>query len=383
MQNLKVAIVADWLTDRGGAERVVLAMCEMFPEADIYTSVFRAEAFPELEHRNVTTSYLQNWPLKFKHTFYAWARPQAFESFNLDKYDLVLSSASAEAKGIITKPETLHVCYCHTPTRYYWSHYQQYLRQTFYGTLDPVIKLFVPRMVHNLRIWDRLAADRVDRFIANSETTRRRIQKYYEAESVVINPPVDTLRFAGEITEGDYYLVVGRQVPYKKTDLVIEAFNRLGKKLVVIGTGPEEDKLKSLVSSDQIQMLGNLTDDETTAYFKGARALIFPQEEDFGIVPLEAMAAGKPVIAYRAGGATETVVDNRTGVFFDHQTVESLSAAVEQFETLHFDPAVCRARAEEFSLDNFKTNLRQFIETALHDYASHRSGHEGTADRHD
>lgn len=379
MEPLKVAIVADWLTDRGGAERVILAIADMFPEADIYTSVFKAEAFPELAQRNVVTSYIQKWPLKFKHQFYAWARPAAFESFNLDVYDLVISSASAEAKGVITKPNTLHICYCHTPTRYYWSHYQQYLQQRMFGPLDFLVKWIMPGMIHRLRIWDRVAADRVDLFIANSETTRKRIQKYYEAEATVINPPVDTDRFSGEVTLGDYYLVVGRQVPYKKTDLVIEAFNRLGKKLVIIGTGPEESKLHSLIKNSEIKMLGNLTDSETTAYFKNSRALIFPQEEDFGIVPLEAMAAGKPVIAYRAGGATETVVEDVTGVFFDHQTVDSLVEAVERFEHMTFTTEAARSRADEYSLESFKTNLFKFIESAWHEHTAHRGGHEGTA----
>ncbi len=365
-QQLKVAIVADWLTSRGGAERVILALAELFPGADLFTTVYKAENFPELAHRRVFTSYLQGWPLRFKHQLFPTLRPQAIESLNLDSYDLVISSSSAEAKGVITKPETLHVCYCHTPTRYYWSHYHEYLQRSEYGLLDKLIKLIVPSLIHRLRVWDQAASGRVDFFIANSRTTQARIAKYYRRESVVVHPPVDVARFAEIPPEaGDFYLVLGRQIAYKRTDLVVEAFNQLqGKRLVVIGDGPELARLKSLATAGNVEFLGNLSDAEVAEYLARCRALIFPQEEDFGIVPLEAMAAGKPVIAYGKGGATDSVIPGTTGILFDAQTPASLIDALHAFEASDFDTAAIRAHAASFGLDRFGAKLLATIEQA-------------------
>ena len=361
---LKVAIVADWLVARGGAERVVLLFAEIFPQADLYTSVFKAPNFPELNGRRVITSRLQYSPLRYKQQLFPTLRPAAFEAFDLDDYDLVVSSAHAEAKGVLTKPETLHLCYCHTPTRYYWSHYHEYLKTPQLGILDPLIKSVMPTLVHRLRIWDRVAADRVDVFLANSKNTAGRIKKYYERESSVIYPPVDYQRFQGESVPGDYYLIVGRQIEYKRTNIAVEAFNQLDLPLRVIGEGPELPRLKQLAKSFKIEFLGRLSDDQTTQQFLGCKAVLFPQEEDFGIVPLEAMAAGKPVIAYRAGGALETVVDNQTGIFFDYQTVVSLAEAVRRFERMSFSSTVCRERAKQFDNTEFKRQINNFAEQA-------------------
>jgi glycosyltransferase involved in cell wall biosynthesis len=366
LDELKVAIVADWLNSKAGAERVILLLAEMFPTADIYTSVFKAESFPELKTRNVYTTYLQKSPLRFKHQLFAALRPKAFESINLDKYDLVISSSHAEAKGIITKPETLHVCYCHTPTRYLWSHYHEYLKRNQFGFFDSLFKSFMPSLIHNLRIWDRVAADRVDVFVANSKNTQRRIKKYYERESELVYAPVDFGRFnRTQQTTGAYYLVVGRQIAYKRTDMVVEAINQLGKSLKVIGTGPELDRLKSLTKSDKIEFLGSPSDEEVSKYFANCKALVFPQEEDFGIVPLEAMAAGKPVIAYGKGGALETVIEGKTGVFFSEQTPTSLMEAIKRFESMNIRPEDCRERAKEFDNSIFKQKMRAVIEEYL------------------
>ncbi len=365
LENKRIAIVADWLTDRGGAERVVLELAEMFPQADIVTTVYKEESFPELANRNVITSYLQKWPLKFKHQLFVWARPQAVESLNLDNYDLVISSSSAEAKGVITKPETLHICYCHTPTRYFWSHYHAYLNQSEFGILDKVIKFFVPLLIHNLRIWDSVAAQRADVLAANSINTQQRIKKYYKRDSAVIYPPVDVKRFKLSTQDDGYYIVLGRQIAYKRTDLVVEAFNQTGKKLIVIGSGPELTRLENLAISKNIKFLGRISDEETTRYLENCTALIFPQEEDFGIVPLEAMACGKPVIAFNKGGARETVIHGSTGLLFNEQTPESLIVALQQFETMSFDPILCRQQAEKFSSDIFKTNFLNFINSHL------------------
>ncbi|MBU1083082.1 glycosyltransferase, partial [Patescibacteria group bacterium] len=215
-EDLKVAIVADWLTSRGGAERVVLEFADIFPDADIFASVFKRKQFPELAKRKVYTSFLQTMPLGTKHQLWPTLRPKAMEQLNLDAYDLVISSSSAEAKGIITKPETLHICYCHTPTRYYWSHYHYYLRHPEYGLFNPIVQYVMPKFIHHLRLWDRVAADRVDKFIANSHHIATRIKKYYEADAVVIYPPVDSERFAIDPNPEDYFLIVGRQTGYKR-----------------------------------------------------------------------------------------------------------------------------------------------------------------------
>jgi len=369
---LKVAIVADWLTSRGGAERVVLTLAEIFPQADIFTSVYNSKLFPELKNRTVKTSFLQNMFLGRRHQLWPHLRPRAFEQLNLDNYDLVISSASAEAKGIITKPETLHICYCHTPTRYYWSHYHYYLSHPEFGLFNPIVKFLMPKMIHELRLWDRVAADRVDAFIANSRTTADRIKKYYEAPSTVIYPPVDAHRFKINEKPDKYFLVVGRQTGYKRTDIAIDAFNYLKLPLKVIGTGPA---LRSwmLKAGKNIEFLGKVSDEEVAKYMSRCRGLIFPQEEDAGIVPLEVMACGRPVIAYRAGGATETVLDSVTGLFFDRQDPKSLIKTVKEFETINWEPEKIRTHSLRFDTDEFKRKIKQFAEKA---WAEHKKTYE-------
>jgi len=364
LEDLKVALVADWLTDRGGAERVFLDLAELFPNANIFTSVYKAKNFPELKDRQVVTSYLQNWPLHFKHQLFPSLRPKAFESLNLDAYDLVISSASAEAKGVITQPHTTHICYCHTPIRYYWSHYHEYLKAKQFGWLDPIAKLFIPSMIHNLRKWDRVAADRPDFFVANSKYVADRIRKYYNLKADVIYPPVNFERFSGKTQAGDYYLVLGRQIPYKRTDLVVEAFKTIPAKLKVVGDGPELKKLQKLASgAENVDILGRIPDAEVTKLVLGCKALIFPQEEDFGIVPLEAMSAGRPVIAYAKGGALETVVDNVTGILFPEQTVSSLIDAIHKFEKTSISEDACRQQAGKFDESVFKQKILEYVQS--------------------
>lgn len=360
IENCKIAIVADWLTSRGGAERVVIALAEAFPRADIFTSVFKPELFPEFAHRKVKTSFLQTMPLGKKHQLWPTLRPLAFELLNLDNYDIVISSASAEAKGVITKPETLHICYCHTPTRYYWSHYHYYLRHPEFGWLNPLVQLVLPSLINKLRLWDRVAADRVDMFIANSITTKNRIKKYYDRDSVVIYPPVDANRFDISEKVGDYYLIVGRQTAYKRTDLAITAFNNLKLPLKIIGTGPALKKWM-LGAKKNITFLGRLSDAEVADHLAKCRALIMPQEEDAGIVPLEAMAAGRPVIAYRGGGAMETIIDGKTGVFFNQQTPASLVEAVEKSKNINWQSNVIKRYADKFDEANFKEKIKEYI----------------------
>ncbi|MFA5967239.1 MAG: glycosyltransferase [Patescibacteria group bacterium] len=367
LSSCKIAIVADWLTSRGGAERVVLALAELFPQADIFTSVYKPEIFPELARRRVITSFLQKMPLGKKHQLWPTLRPLAFELLDLDNYDIVISSASAEAKGVLTKPETLHICYCHTPTRYYWSHYHYYLQHPEYGGFNWLVKLVMPALIHKLRLWDRVAADRVDVFVANSQTTRQRIKKYYEHEATVIYPPVDTARFTISEKIGDYYLIIGRQTAYKRTDLAIAAFNKLKLPLKIIGTGPALKKWM-LRAQRNIEFLGRVSDAEVAHYLSHCRALVMPQEEDAGIVPLEAMAAGRPVIAYRGGGAVETVVMNKTGIFFDQPTPESLMEAVKQCAETKWDPAAIQRQAQKFDRKVFQNSFEDFTRSV---YSQH------------
>ena len=367
LEDLKVAIVADWLTNRGGAEQVVLELVDIFPQADIFTSVFKAKLFPELKNRQVYTSFLQTMPFGAKHQLWPTLRPKAIEQLDLDNYDLVISSSSAEAKGVITKPETLHICYCHTPTRYYWSHYHYYLRHPEYGMLNPLVSFMMPKLIHNLRLWDRVAADRVDRFIANSHHVALRIRKYYEADAEVIYPPVDSERFSISPRPEDYYLIVGRQTGYKRTDIAIEAFNQLGLPLKIIGSGPALRQW-ILRAGRNIKFLGQLSNEEVASYMSRCRALIFPQEEDAGIVPLEAMASGRPVIAYRAGGALETVVPNMTGIFFDHKSAPSLIEAIKKFKNIQWKPKIIREHALKFDRKIFQRTLKNFIQRAYNEY---------------
>lgn len=366
-EDLKIAIVADWLTARGGAEKVVLALTDIFPQADIFTSVFKPKTFPELSKKRVYTSFLQNMFLGKKHQMWPHLRPRAFEQLDLDNYDIVVSSASAEAKGIITKPETFHVCYCHTPIRYYWSHYHYYLNNPEYGILNPLVRFLMPRMIHRLRLWDRVAADRVDAFIANSKTTASRIAKYYEMESTVIYPPVDAHRFSISQEVDDYYLIVGRQTGYKRTDVAIEAFNHLGLPLKIIGSGPALRQWM-LKARHNIEFLGRVSDKEVGQYMSRCQALVFPQEEDAGIVPLEVMASGRPVIAYKAGGATETVIDGVTGIFFADQTPKSLVEALHKFQKMKWKPQVIREHALKFDISIFRRQIKNFVKKNWQEY---------------
>ena len=352
----KVALVCDWLTNFAGAEQVLLALTEIFPEAPIYTTVYNPERVTAFRDKQVITSYLQHWPWSQKHQLYAPWRPAAVESLDLSDYEIVISSSSAESKGVITKPHTRHYCYCHTPTRYFWSDYHEYQSRLEFGWLNPLVKMFMPRMINKLRIWDRLAADRVDTFIANSQFVAQRIRKYYEREAVVIHPPVRTERFRLAHSGGDYYLAVGRLIPYKAFDLLVHAFNANGLKLKIAGTGPEYAKLKELARPN-IEFLGYVPDKELPTLYAHCRAFLFPQVEDFGITPLEAMASGRPVIALGRGGALETVVEGKTGTFFSEQTVDALNNTLRAFNPDKLSPSHIRAHAEKFSLEVFKNNL--------------------------
>jgi glycosyltransferase involved in cell wall biosynthesis len=361
---MKVALVHDYLNQMGGAERVVLALHEIFPDAPLYTSIYDPRRVdPAFRLMDIRTSFMQRFPLVTSHhqpylPFY----PYAMESLDLRGYDLVLSSSSAFAKGVITRPETLHICYCHTPMRWCWN-YAEYVERERLGRLTrKVLPLFISR----LRLWDQVSAARVDHFIANSPIVAERIRKYYRREAVVIPPPVEVARFrfdpAGRT--GDYFLVVSRLVPYKRIDLAIEACNRLRLPLVIVGKGRDLARLQKL-AGPTVHFAGQLSDAEVLDYFARCRALIFPGEEDFGITPLEAQAAGRPVIAYAAGGALASVIEGVTGLFFREQSVESLTAALASFDERAFDPSTIRQHALEFDKPRFQQRIRQFIEARL------------------
>lgn len=368
LDSLKVAIVCDWLTVFAGAERVVLELHELFPNAPIYTTLYNAQNCPQFAKADVRESRLRFIPgaRHFHRLFLPWM-PKAFESMDLDEYDLVISSCHSTSKGVLTSPRTLHICYCHSPIRYVWDQSHGYQAQ--FKSFSPFRFLFTP-LLNKLRLWDRLAAERVDQYIANSSYVGERIQKYYGRKSTVIAPPVDLFKFSSHEGEREeYYLAVGRLIPYKRFDLVVDACKAAGKKLKIVGTGPSMKALRKRGGA-HVEFLGKIPDEELKAVYQKAKALIFPQLEDFGIVPLEAMACGTPVIAYQKGGALETVTEGVSGLFFAEQTVESLVKAVHHFEKETWNPIEVSKSVEKFSSARFKSELLHFIDKAWKEHNS-------------
>lgn len=359
--DVRVALVHPWLTNQGGSERVLEAFCRAFPDAPIFTSVYNAAAMPAFAHRDVRTSFLQHWPLaKTRHQLFPLLRRRAFESVDLSDFDVVLTSDHCEAKGTITSPDTLHIAYIHTPTRYYWSDYHNYLERPGFGRLDPALRAVMPRLTSSMRQWDYLAAQRPDQLLANSRTVQKRIEKYYRRSSTVLHPPVDTRRFAPRSGRGDHCLVVSRLIPYKRVDLAVSACRELDRPLRVVGDGPELAALKAL-AGPRTTFLGPLDDEAVAGEYGSAAALLFTANEDFGITPLEAMASGTPVLALRRGGALETVVEGQTGAFFDDQTVPSLVAALREFSPADYDPQAGQERAAAFDEVVFVDGLRDIV----------------------
>lgn len=360
----RVAIVADWLNNLGGAETVIKSLCDLYPSADIYTSVYDKEGTSgHFAGRNVYTSFLQKIPgAKNKHQLFSKWRPYAFENFDLSSYDIVISSSSAEAKGVITKPETLHICYCHTPTRYYWSDYHEYKNRMEFGILNPLAKLVMPLWIHKLRIWDFIASQRPDAWIGNSNYVKKRIWKYYRKDASVIHPPVNTSRFTynpkGE--KEDYFFAASRAIPYKRLDIAVDAATMLGIPLKVAGSGPMLEDLQRRAGAS-VQILGRISDEEMEEHMQKAKAFIFPPEEDFGITPLEAMAAGTPVIAYGKGGAKDYVVPGLSGEFFETQTPDALANVMKTFDINTYKPEKIRTHAEKFSETNFHKTFAEFV----------------------
>lgn len=363
MTKPKIALVADWLTNMGGAEHLFYSLHKAFPDADIYTSVFDAEACPIFKNLNVRTTYLQKLPrfLRNRHQLFPVLRARAFRQLDLNQYDIVISAASAEAKAIQVREGAVHICYCHTPIRYYWSHYEEYKKDPGFGWLDPLVKLVLPLFVRAMRKRDLESVKGVDYFIANSHEVQQRIKRYYHRDSIVIFPPVEVGRLQPKevVKKDDYYLIVGRQIPYKRIDLAIQACNQLRRKLIVIGNGSQYEELVR-IAGPTIEFKTHVDDQEIVQYFQKAKGFIFPALEDFGIVPVEAMSAGTPVIAYKKGGALDYVVDEKTGVFFDQQTKGSLLEAIKKFEQTAFDQVAIIKHAQQFSEARFIQEIRQF-----------------------
>lgn len=357
---MKLALVHEHLAQDGGAEKVLLQFQQLFPQAPTYTLVYRPEhTNSAFRGKDIRTSFIQHLPAgASRYRWYLPFMPSAVERYNLTSYDVVLSSASGFAKGVITRPDAVHLCYCHSHTRYLWNDSYEYLESLPYNRL---FKRMIGQYLSFLRMWDRLAADRVDHFIANSRAIQAGIRKYYRRDSTIIYPPVAIHRFSIAPDRDKYYLTGGRLVAYKHFDIAIHACNRLGLPLKIFGAGPEEKKLRGLAKGN-IEFVGKLPERDLVQLFSRAMAFINPQEEDFGITAVESMAAGRPVIAYGRGGALETVVPGKTGVFFDEQAWEPLADALLRFRPGDYDPEAIRAWAERFSEARFAHEIRAFVD---------------------
>ena len=375
---MKVAVVHDYLAQAGGAERVAATLHSLFPESLLYTSVYDAKAtLAYFQGIPIATSFLQRWPLSSQrmHKFALPLYPTAFEHFDFQDYDLVLSSSSSFAKGVITPPKTCHVCYCHTPARFAWRQHE-YLSQSRRGRL---MSFLLRGMLGHLRSWDIESAQRPDYYIANSYNVAQRIRKYYRRDvAAVIPPPIDTERYApvSPCEVGPHFLIVSRLVGYKRIDLAVEACTRLNLPLRIVGTGPDLAGLKRL-AGPTVEFLGRLSDREVAAEYARCKALIFPGEEDFGMTPLECMASGRPVVAFAAGGALETVMDGETGVLFPEQTVDSLAAALRSVSGLEFESAVLLRHASRFSVSVFKDRMTRFLDGAMDQHQARLRNHYG------
>jgi glycosyltransferase involved in cell wall biosynthesis len=359
---MKIAFVHEYLNQFGGAERMLQVLCTLYPRAPIYTLLYDRDATGGVfDGRAIKTSFLQNLPFTKKHhRIFPLLMPLAIEQFDFSDYDVVLSVSASFAKGIITKPQTRHICYCLTPPRFLWDNSHKFVEELGYSKL---VKKILPPFITYLRIWDKEASLRVDDFWSISNFIGDRVKKYYSRSSQVIYPPVNVAKFHISDQAGDYFFMAGRLVSYKQFDLAVKAFNKNGLPLKIVGIGPELNKLKKIACKN-IEFIGLVSDEKLAKLYSHSQACIFPQEEDFGIVPLESMASGRPVVAYRGGGATETVVENKTGIFFNEQNPESLQEAVERFKGLDFNPEVCRKQAEKFDVEVFKDKIYKLIEEA-------------------
>jgi glycosyltransferase involved in cell wall biosynthesis len=365
----RVALVHDWLTGMRGGEKCLEVLCELFPRADLYTLVHvPGRVSPVIEARRIHTSFVQRLPrAATAYRRYLPLFPAAIESFDLGVYDLVVSSSHCVAKGVRPAASALHVSYCHTPMRYVWDQFDAYFGP---GRAGPATRLAAACVRGALQRWDVASAVRVDRFVANSEHVRRRIERYWQRRATVVHPPVDCAAFTPDgRAPGDYYLVVAALAGYKRVDLAIAAARAAGARLVVVGRGPDRARLQALAGDSRIEFLGWQSDRELAALYAGCRALLFPGEEDFGIAPLECMAAGRPVIAWARGGALETVRDGQTGRLIDSSAIDVWAAALREFDSSAFAPAVLRQHALQFDRPRYARRMRTLLETT---WAAHQ-----------
>lgn len=357
----KVAIVHDWLVG-GGAEKVVEQLHILYPEAPIFTSYCSPEWRQKLAPGRVITGYLQHWPFSRLRKFLPVLRQRWFAKLDLGQYDIVITSSGAEAKGARVRPEALHINYCHAPTHYYWLRYDEYIKHPGFGVLDPLARLGLKLLIGPMRRWDYAAAQQADVMVANSNYIKEMVKRYYKREATVIHPPVDVERFkVAERLPRKGFVVAGRQTPYKRIDLAVAACTKLNARLLVIGKGPAHRQLQSM-AGPTVSFLEHVSDSQLPMMFQTAEAFIFPNVDDFGITPVEAMAAGTPVVAYQAGGALDYVVPGKTGEFFKDQTIESLAAALKKFKPASYKPAAVARHAEQFAPERFRKEIQALVE---------------------
>ncbi len=355
MSSPKIALVHEYLTNFAGSEQVLLALHQLYPEAPIYTAIYNPEKCPQFKGATIHTSFLQNWPGALtRYQRYIPLLPLAVEGYDLSDYDIVISDSHIAAKGVITKPHTIHICYCHTPIRYAWS-----------PAIDPRASASPIRRLaaHYLRLWDWAAANRVDYWVANSAYIAQRIKKFYRAEATVINPPskVKDNLLTEDRKIGDYFVYFSRLIDYKKPDLVIKAFNQLGKRLIVLGRGPMLAELQAMAKPNIEFISDFLPTHRMIELFSQAQALVFPAEEDFGLAMVDMLTAGRPVIAYGLGGATEIVIPGKTGELFDEQSVEAIVEAVANFDPMKYDKKVIQEHALQFDEQQFKDKMMALV----------------------
>lgn len=363
VNNKNLAIISDQLAGGiGGAESILFALYELFPEAPTYTTVYDKEIMPrQYKNKEIIASYIQNLPYSKKlYKAYLPLMPAAIEYFDVQKFDILFSSHHCVAKGIIPRPDAVHLCYCHSPARYIWDMFWTYSNL---NNLSPVKKILTSLVSSYLRMWDVTSSCRVDYYLANSSYTAKRIKKFYNRESLILHPPVDINKFKNEETQ-DYYLMVGRLVAYKGFELAIEAFNESGKKLIIVGDGAEYYKLKEKANSN-IVMTGKVSDPDLIKFMNNCKGFVFPGKEDFGIVMAEAQSAGKPVIAYEAGGALDIIKKDETGVFFKEQSVKSMNEAINRAETINWNHKLITAHSQKFDKNIFKEKINFLINNAF------------------
>jgi len=367
------ALIHDWYYINGGAEKVIHSLNNIWRDFDHYALIdFLSDKDRAYvlngDSNTVNTSFIQNLPTaKSNHRKFLQLFPHAIEQFNLKQYDLVLSSSSSIAKGVLTSQNQLHICYCHSPMRYAWDLYHQYLEE---ANLSGLKRMYAKYVLHKMRSWDLCAVNRVDHFIANSKYIARRIKKIYNREAKVIYPPVNVLNFTLETEKEDYYFTASRMVSYKKIDLIVEAFSKMpNKKLIVAGDGPEFNKIKKLATSN-IEFKGFISSVDLKQYMQKAKCFVFAAEEDFGIIPVEAQACGTPVIAFNKGGTKETIIHRKTGYLFNEQNVESMCNAVTEFEKTNFSPVEVRQNALRFSKERFEEEMKDYVDTKYAEFKS-------------